>query len=81
MLGSQVSGKVVLMSNESYKNPTQIAFEKFRERVSKDQKLDADIVTAVLNDISSNDPRRLESLKKMLGERRQESSNDSDKNT
>ncbi|MBT9139374.1 MAG: hypothetical protein DDT31_01958 [Syntrophomonadaceae bacterium] len=68
------------MSNELYKSPPQIAFKKMQERISKDQNLDADIVAAMITDISSNNPNHLESIKKTLLERREESSDDSDKN-
>ena len=67
------------MSNEPYKSPSQIAFEKMQERISNDQNLDADIVTAMITDISSNNPHQLETIKKTLFERREESSDDSDK--
>jgi hypothetical protein len=62
---------------ESYKNPSQIAFENLKELVSKDENLDRKIVIAILEDISSSDPHKLQCLKNAIIEKRGEMADDS----
>ena len=65
------------MTNELSKNPSQIAFEKLKELISKDENLDENIVAAILEDISTTDPHELKFLKETINQQRGESSDDS----
>lgn len=67
------------MDNQSHKNPSQTAFGVFKELVGKDEDLTPEIVTAVLNDLSSDEPSELNSLTQTLAVRREGSVNDSNK--